>query len=192
MRLTAKLITIFMLGNIVLAAIYGYLAVRREVRLFEQNAADEAQSLGRALDVVLAETWLRSGFEGMLDVVRKTSPEGLQQTRIRWVNFDSQPGDRFSPAVSAEQLTTVAIEQHLVLYASDVEGSPALRIYWPVHLKPDRKGGLEFSRTLAEVDAHKADIIRRTALLIGGMVLLSGFFATLLGVAWSAGRCGAY
>ena len=182
MRLTAKLITIFMLGNVVLAAIYGYLAVQREVRLFEQNAAEEAQRLGRALDEVLAETWLRSGFEGMLDVVRKASHEGLQQTRIRWVNFDSQPGDPFSPAVPAEQLTTVAIEQHLVLYASDVKGSPTLRIYWPVHLKPERKGGLEFSRTLAELDEHKADTMRRMVLLIGGMVLLSGLLAAVLGV----------
>jgi two-component system, NtrC family, sensor kinase len=181
MRLTVKLVTAFVVGNVLLAAIYGYLAVRREVRMFEQTATDEAESLGNAMEDGLADAWRRAGHQGVLELLHKASGQEYP-LRIRWVWFDSQPGTPFSPSAPAERLTTITIQRHVGVYAFDPEGEPCLHIYWPVALNADRRGGLEFSRPTSELDENQREIVFRTAYLIGGMVLLSGLLATLLGV----------
>jgi signal transduction histidine kinase len=96
--------------------------------------------------------------------------------------FDSPPGDPNSPAAAPERLTTVTIEQHLAIEDTDPEGIPCLRIYWPVALSAPRLGGLEFSRPMTELQQNETDVIRRTGLLIGGMAILSGLLAAVLGV----------
>ena len=65
---------------------------------------------------------------------------------------------------------------------TDPQGLPCLYIYWPVALNAQRQGGIEFSRPMTELDQNKTDVIRRTALLIGGMAMLSGLLATALGI----------
>ena len=73
MRLALKFVLAFTIGNILLAAVYGYVAVRREVRLFQHTASVEAESLGRAMEDMLADAWRRSGHQGVLQVVRKVN-----------------------------------------------------------------------------------------------------------------------
>jgi hypothetical protein len=54
MRLALKLALVFILANIALAGIYGYLAVRCEVILFQQRAAIEAEEMGPVIEKLLA------------------------------------------------------------------------------------------------------------------------------------------
>ena len=61
MRLGLKFMLAFLLGNALLAAVYGYLAVRREVRLFRQMADEEAESVGPVLANVLPGEWRKDG-----------------------------------------------------------------------------------------------------------------------------------
>ena len=122
MRLTLKFVLAFTLGNILLAAVYGYWAVRREVRHFRHRANVEAESLGRALEDMLADAWRRSGQQGVLQVVRKVNQGQAHELRVRWVWFDARPGDPCFPSVSPERLTTVTIEQHVAVEALDPDG----------------------------------------------------------------------
>ena len=55
MRLALKLVLVFMLANIALAGIYGYLAVQREVDLFKNRAAAEADEFGPVILELLAD-----------------------------------------------------------------------------------------------------------------------------------------
>ena len=181
MRLTLKLVAAFVIGNVALATVYGYLAVRREVLVFEQTATDEAESVGTAMQDALADAWRRNGHQGVLGLLHNANGEE-HSLRIRWVWFDSQPGTPFSPSVPAAQLTTITVERHVGVYAFSPQGEPCLHVYWPVALNADRKGGLEFSRPTGKLDENQREIVVRTAYLIGGMVLLSGLLATLLGV----------
>ena len=182
MRLALKFVLAFTLGNILLAAVYGYLAVRREVRLFQHTASVEAESLGRAMEDMLADAWRRSGHQGVLQVVRKVNQRQGHELRVRWVWFDARPGDPDFPAVAPERLTTVTIEQHVAVETLDPDGAPQLDIYWPVALGAERRGGLEFARAMTELQDNQREIVQRTALLIGGMALLSGLLAAALGV----------
>ena len=61
MRLALKLVLVFMLANIALAGIYGYLAVRREVILFQKRAAAEAEEMGPVIEKLLADAWRNQG-----------------------------------------------------------------------------------------------------------------------------------
>ena len=185
MKLTFKLVFTFLLANIVLAVVYGYLSMQQEERLFHETTSAEVNTLGSAMGDVLADAWQSTGPQKMLMFVRNAN--SLERhMRIRWVWFDAQAeGSReveFSPSAPRELLTTITIEQHREIESSDPDGTPYLRIYWPVTLSIDRKGGLEFSRPLQELNASKREILYRTELLIGGMVLLSGILAAYLGI----------
>ena len=182
MRLALKLVVVFTAGNVILAVLYGYLAMRHEVDQFHEEATAEAETLGHAMEDVLADTWRSTGHQGVLQFVRKANDGQPHHSRIRWVWFDSPPGDPYSPAAGPERLTTVTIEQHLAIEGAGPEGTPYLHIYWPVALSAPRQGGLEFSRPMTELEQNKTGVIRRTGLLIGGMAMLSGLLATVLGV----------
>ena len=182
MRLALKLFLAFMLGNIVLAGIYGYLAVRREERLFQETVRDEAETVGPAMESMLVEAWSSRGLQGVQKLVEKVATKQGQQFRVRWVWFDAQPGSPDRPWASPQRLTTVAIEQHFTFEGSEPDGTPALHTYWPVHLQGDRRGGLEFSHPLTELRRNENDMLRRVGLLMGGMVVLSGLLVAVLGV----------
>ncbi len=182
MRLALKLFLAFMLGNIVLAGIYGYLAVRREERLFQETVRDEAETVGPAMESMLVEAWSSRGLQGVQKLVEKVATKQGQQFRVRWVWFDAQPGSPDRPWASPQRLTTVAIEQHFTFEEYEPDGTPALHTYWPVHLQGDRRGGLEFSHPLTELRRNENDMLRRVGLLMGGMVVLSGLLVAVLGV----------
>lgn len=182
MRLALKLVLAFMLANIALAAIYGYLAVRREVRMFEHTASEEAESLGPAMQVVLADAWRATGYRGVEECVRRVATIQETQLQIRWVWFDSPPGEPDAPSAPPKLLTATAIERHLTIETADTAGNGVLDIYWPVPLEGGRRGGLEFSHSMTELATNERDIVRRTALLIGGMVAISGLLAAWLGI----------
>jgi signal transduction histidine kinase len=182
MRLALKLVLAFVLGNILLAGIYGYLTVQREARMFRQSASAEAETLGGAMEGPLTDAWQRTGHQGVMQWVQKANDGQKSYLRIRWVWFDSQPGDPCFPSASPDRLTAISIEQHVAVEAPAPDGTPYLHVYWPVHLSSDRRGGLEFSHSMTELDRNKWEIVERTAWLIGGMVLLSGILAAALGV----------
>ena len=174
MRLALKLILAFTVGNVLLACLYGYLAVRREVRMFRQTASVEAETLGRAMEGVLSMPGNAAEARACCNACRRPITGSSAYFRVRWVWFDRQPGDPDCPEVSIDRLTTITIEQHVAVEAPDPEGTPYLHVYWPVSLQADRRGGLEFSHAMAELADNEREIVLRTAGLIGGMVLLSG------------------
>ena len=102
MRLALKLVLAFMLANIALAAIYGYLAVRRECGMFEHTASDEADSLGPAMQVVLADAWRATRLSWRAAVRSRGGEVQETELHIRWVWFDSRPGDPDAPSAPRE------------------------------------------------------------------------------------------
>jgi len=186
MKLTSKLVFTFLVANVILAIIYGYVSINDEERAFHELTSAEVRTLGGAMENTLAHTWNNAGPEQMLAFVRNANSEE-RHMRVRWVWFDSRPDNsaesEFCPAAPQEMLNkTLIIEQHRNIESVDPDGTPYLRVYWPVTLSVARRGGLEFSRPMQELAATKREIIYRTTLLIGGMLLLSGFLATYLGI----------
>ncbi len=181
MKLTAKLVVVFTLGNILLATVYGYLAVLRDKWMFRRTAIEEAQIIGNAMQNPIADVWRRDRRMELVELLLKASLKESGMS-IHWVWFDAGSGDDFSPTAPVEQLTLIAIDGPLVVEAADRKGAPCLYVYEPVALEAGRKGGLEFSRHTDELEKNQREIVRWTASLIGGMVAISGLFAVVLGI----------
>jgi two-component system, NtrC family, sensor kinase len=182
MRLTLKLVLAFMLANIALAVAYGFLAVRRDVWLFEHRAAAEAEEIGLVIERPLVEVWRKEGLRGMNKSLKSIAGSAQQPLRIRWVWFDPGAEAEFSPAVSAGDITEIVLNEHRAVESPEPDGITYIHIYWPMVLTADRRGGLEFAHPMTELQDEERDIIERVALLVGGMVLISGLLAVFLGI----------
>ena len=69
-----------MLANIALAGIYGYLAVRREVILFQKRAAEEAEEMGPVIEKLLADALATAeGDRDIRGIARAGSSSSQQQ-----------------------------------------------------------------------------------------------------------------
>ena len=157
MRLGLKFMLAFLLGNTLLAGVYGYLAVRREVRLFQKMVGDEAGSVGSVLANVLPEAWRRAGQPGVQRLINESKANPVSGMRIRWVWFDVVPGGPDAPWTTRQRLTSVTIEQHLAVEDVEPDGTPAMLVYWPVALNVSRRGGLEFSHPTTELELNERD-----------------------------------
>jgi two-component system NtrC family sensor kinase len=181
MRLTLKLGLAFMLANMALAVVYGYMAVQREVAIFHRQVAEEAEEMEPVIQRVLADAWSSKRDAGLRDSLRTYFGGQPQPMRVRWVWFDAvEEDDR--PVASAKLLTAVALQEHLALETEAPDGTAFVVIYWPMPLDPDRQGGLEFCHPVTALTANQREIIWRTGLLIGGMALISGLLAVVLGI----------
>ena len=126
MRLTLKLALVFILTNIALAGIYGYLAVRREVVLFQKRAAAEAEEMGPVIEKLLADAWRTEGDRGMRESFHRIIGSQQQPLRIRWVWFDTKAEAEFCPAAAADRLTAIVIQEHIAVEADEPDGGSLL------------------------------------------------------------------
>ena len=185
MRLALKLVLAFVVANIALAAVYGYVAVERESRRFAATMREEAESLGPPMQAVLIDAWRNAGERGLEQTIHDV--EQVQQGQhfelhIRWVWFNRRAGEPEAPAAPPERLTKITLEQHLTIETTDPTGDELIEVYWPVPLANEPPGGLEFSESMRTLTAERSQIVERTAWLIGGMVVISGLLAAGLGV----------
>jgi signal transduction histidine kinase len=181
MRLALKLVFIFMLANMALAAVYGYLAMRRETALFHRQVAEEAEEMEPVVARLLAEAWTARREVGVHELLQRVCSDQPQPMRVRWVWFDRDE-EEFSPAASSNLLTNAALREHHALETDLPDGTAYLVVYWPVPLTPDRQGGLEFSHPMTALTANQRDVVTRTGLLILGMGVISGLLAVALGI----------
>ncbi len=181
MRLALKLVSAFMLCAALLAAGHAYFAIQRETRAFEQQAEADAQELAGSLQDQIPQAWQQSGPDGLANLIRN-SPTYSMTTRVRWVWFDASPGTPHSPAIPAEQLEAVVIERFVSLPAQGTDGNRQLLTYCPIDVDAERKGGLEVSHPMTELERNKRTVIWQTIQLMASTLLLTGLVAAVLGV----------
>ena len=181
MKLTAKLVLIFMIGIISLTGVYGYLAVRREVQQFEDDARADAHRIGTALEEMIAIVWRDDGEQAALRLIQHTGRR-QQHLQIRWVWFDASQGDPYQPLAPRELLTAVLIEQHEIVHVHGPDGEKYLHAYWPIPVTSSRQGGLELSRSMAVLEENTRITVLHTVLLMAAMVLLAGLLVALAGI----------
>ena len=128
----------------------------------------------------MADAWRAEGERGIRQSLGSLAA-GRQSVLVRWVWFDANAAQEFRPAAPVEQLAAAVIREHVPI-ETDEPGGACLRVYWPVAIISARQGGLEFTRPMTELLADEHEIVRRIAALIGGMLLISGLLAVILGI----------
>ena len=139
--------------------------VRREADHRQQTAA-EADEVGPVLESVVEQAWQAAGDRGMRESLR-TIHRGQRQGRcIRWVWFDAKAEQRtLARPLPPSKLTRWSSRSTLPSRPMSPTAFSYLHVYWPVALAAERKGGLEFTLPVTELEANEREIIHRTALL---------------------------
>ena len=83
MKLTAKIVSIFFIGILVVSAIFAWIAIRWEERDFYQKADQQAKQMGTSLQEKIVLAWNEDREEGVFRFIRKVSEED-QDWELKW------------------------------------------------------------------------------------------------------------
>ena len=181
MKLTAKLVIVFVFGIMVLISINGYFAVQREVARFEQDASADAERLASAVEKMFATTWREKGQLRAIELIRR-NVEKRHAMRMRWVWFDATTDDPHCPRTPVEMRGTAEITRMVSYRVIEPDKGAFIHAYWPIAVDAKRQGGLELSKPTTQLEEAKRKVVVRTLALMGSMTVLVVVLATAVGV----------
>ena len=181
MKLTAKLVSIFSLGIIIILVVDAYISLQRQTEFFETDMKLDADLIGLAMKGMVEDIWRKDGQECALRAIEHTNKDEHLVT-IRWVWLDAPPEDFHSPRVSREKLNPIITGQAVSFKEKDKKGRRYFYSYIPVAVDEKRPGALELSESLAQLNERTHIAFIRVFVLTGLLVLLSAFAILLLGV----------
>lgn len=106
MKLTARLVSLLLLGALVLLVIDTYSSIRREVSIVERDMRLSAGLMGRAMRGILVEVWSTRGESRSLGLIQDVN-KAEQSAFLRWVWLHAPPDDPQRPLVPRERLEPV-------------------------------------------------------------------------------------
>ena len=173
MKLTIKIMSLIFLGIIALLAADGYISVKREINLFDNDMKQNAYLLGNTVKELTLDTWHESGRNRALELIKKVDKEE-NHMRIRWVWLDNLSGGPYMPRVARKKLFPVFQGQEISVKKIDDNGPGYRYTYIPVKISNDAYGALEISESLAELTGYVHKTILRS-IILGILMALLGF-----------------
>ncbi|PQO46844.1 sensor histidine kinase [Blastopirellula marina] len=171
MKLTAKIVGIFLLGIVLLTVLFGYLTAQSEFEHYKQLQEENAASLGNEVRETLIVAWKDQGHQGAIQLVRDFANRH-QQMIIRWVPTSPSPTDA-SPETPPKELELSPPKTVATMIRRDAAGNEQYFIYYPIDVENDRAGFVEFKVSLDEAEEYTRLTTYRTAILIGAMTLFA-------------------
>ena len=156
MKLTAKLISIFFLGILVMSTIFAWIAIRWEEKEFYRQANANAEQMGAALRERIVLAWNQRGEEEVVRVIRQISDVD-QRWQLKWIGLHSSPGGRDH-------------RQEHFSYS------------YEIILDKGRSGRLEISQTLEELKQNKQRAIEDILWFSAAQVSVLGLLIALFGI----------
>lgn len=180
--LVTKLSIALSLGTAIVLSAYGWLAVRRELDLFDRSKREHGLVLGKVLAAQVAATWSERGGSQLDNALRYfDSPS----TRVRWVSV--RPDD----VAGTHGLVTEALKQlhkrEPVSLLKDTGDGPVVATYIPVPVQGPDGGAIEILESLTDSAAYTKASVRRLAVAFCAAIFVNGFVAFLLS-SWLVGR----
>jgi two-component system NtrC family sensor kinase len=173
MKLTIKIMSLIFLGIIALLAADGYISIKREINLFDNDMKQNAYLLGNTVKVLTLNAWHESGQNRALELIKRVDKEE-NHMRIRWVWLGNLSGGPYMPRVARKKLTAVFHGQEISVKKIDGNGPGYRYTYIPVKISNDAYGALEISESLAELTSYIHKTILRS-IILGILMALMGF-----------------
>lgn len=181
MKLTLKIIVLFLLVACGLVGVSGYLSVEREIAFFEDEMTARHGRLVTAVEPMLRDAWRSAGRGGMLRFV--ASIEGDEQrVRIRWVWLDETVDEATRPFAPQKSLSEILPGQLTSVRVRSNGGLGLYCSYFPVELGDGRRGALELTESLSRRDEYTRSTIRRTMLLMVEMIIAAMVLVAIVGL----------
>ncbi len=173
--------SLIFLGIITLLAADGYISVKREINLFDNDMKQNAHLLGNTVKELTLDAWHESGRNRALELIKKVDRE-KNHMRIRWVWLSQPSGGPNMPRVAREKLLPVFHGQEISIKKIDDNGSGHRYTYIPVKISNNEFGALEISESLGELTSYIHKTILRSIMLGILMALLSFVMLWVLGI----------
>ncbi|HEV8066106.1 MAG TPA: HAMP domain-containing sensor histidine kinase [Planctomycetaceae bacterium] len=186
MKLTAKIVSLWMAGTLIVVAAGTYFAIRHDVRLLQEDMQADAVEIGRTLAPLIQDAWHTSGEKRALQLIADADREN-RQVDVRWVWLDSDGPEAQSTKLSDSDQQTIRNGGTILVEDRDATGRGFLHTYVPVPVSPARKGAIELRESLDGLDRLSRAAIWRFAAMGAVLVVLSAATASFLGV-WLVGR----
>jgi signal transduction histidine kinase len=181
MKLTIKIMSLIFLGIIALLVVDGYISVKREINLFDNDMKRNAHLLGNTVKELTLDTWHEAGQNRALELIKRVDREE-NYMRIRWVWLGDLSGGPYMPRVAPEKLFPVSRGQEISVKKLDNNGSGHLYTYVPVKISSNLYGALEISESLSKLKGYIHKTILRSIILGILMALLGFIMLWILGV----------
>jgi signal transduction histidine kinase len=184
MRLTLRITIAVLLGVALIFSAYSYLSIQREREQLKKNLSREARHLGESLRVMVTETWKERGEAAALNFLLRANAIH-KDILVRWVWIDAAAPLNHQPRVPVSQLEALRDEETLALLAGAPEGGDFLLTYLPLLIDGGQRiGAIELSESMNELHDYVEESLRRSALVVGGMVISSLLLMATLGSFW--------
>ena len=181
MKLTIKIMSLIFLGIIALLAADGYISVKREIRLFDNDMKQNAFLLGNTVKELTLDAWHTSGRNRALELIKQVDKEE-NHMRIRWVWLGHLSNGPYIPRVAREKLLPVSRGQEISMKATGGSGPGYRYTYIPVKISNGEYGALEISESLDELTGYIHKTILRSIILGILMALLGFIMLWILGI----------
>ncbi len=186
MKLTAKIVSFWMAGTLIIVAAGTFFAIRHDVHLLQENMRADAGEVGRTLAPLIQDAWQTSGEQRALELLADANRDN-RQFNVRWVWLDDRSTESPLARFPASNLQNLRGGNLVFVEDREPSGKDFLHTYVPVPVASSRTGAIEVTNSLDALD-HIADSAIRRFVAIGiALVVLSAAAAAALGV-WLVGR----
>ena len=181
MKLTIKIMSLIFLGIIALLIADGYISVRSEINLFDNDMKQNALLLGNTVKELTLDAWHESGRNRALELIKRVDKEE-NHMRIRWIWLGHLSTAPYIPHVALEKLLPVSRGQEISVKKTEKSGPGHRYTYIPVKISNGQYGALEVSESLAELTGYIHKTILRSIILGILMALLGFIMLWVLGI----------
>jgi two-component system NtrC family sensor kinase len=191
MKLTAKIVSLWMAGTLVVVAASTFFAIRHDASLLQAEMRSNAGEIGRTLAPLIQDAWRTSGEKRALQLIADANHDN-RQLNVRWVWLDEQSAANADGQFPTGPLPAADLQDlgsGNVVFREDREpsGQGLLHTYVPVAVTSTRTGAIELTNSLDALDRIAAAAIRRFVAIGAALILLSAAAAAALGI-WLVGR----
>jgi two-component system, NtrC family, sensor kinase len=181
MKLTIKIMSLIFLGIIALLVVDGYISVKREINMFDNDMKRNAHLLGNTVKELTLDAWHEAGQSRALELIKRVDRKE-NYMRIRWVWLGDLSDGPYAPRVSPDKLVPVSRGQEISVKKMDGNGSGHLYTYVPVKINSQKYGALEISESIDKLKNYIHKTILRSIILGILMALLGSIMLWVLGI----------
>src|SRR5580700_8328981 len=179
MKLTTKIVSLWMAGTLIVVAAVTFFAIRHDGRLLQDDLRSEASEIGQTLAPLIQDAWRTSGEQRALQLIADANHNN-RQLKVRWVWLDENTAAEGTPVLSQSNLQAVRDGQLVYVEEREPRGRGVLHTYVPVAVAAPRSGAIELTNSLDGPDRIASAAILRFALLGAVLIVLSAAAASLL------------
>lgn len=186
MKLTAKIVSLWMAGTLVVVAVGTFFAIRHDGSLLQENMRANAGEVGQTLAPLIQDAWRTSGEPRALQLIADANRDN-RQLNVRWIWLDDPQAHNQTAQFSPADFGNLRGGNVVCLEQRDPSGKGVLHTYVPVSVASTRSGAIELTNSLDAIDRIAYAAIRRFVAIGAALVILSAAAAALLGF-WLVGR----